>query len=156
VLLERKGEVVTREELRTKLWPSDTFVDFDHGLNAAVNKLRSALGDSADSPRHVETLLGRGYRFVGNVETPTPTPLAQPKPRQRLVTTRKVLAAGLAVSATALFSLYYGHSLRSKAVQPLVIPAVTNVGEKYSPSLSPDGQQLAFAWNGGSGPYFSI
>jgi len=66
-LLERNGEVVTREELRTKLWPSDTFVDFDHGLNAAVNKLRTALGDSADSSRYVETLLGRGYRFVAPI-----------------------------------------------------------------------------------------
>ena len=67
ILLERNGEVVTREELRTKLWPSDTFVDFGHGLSAAVNKLRSALGDSADRPRYVETLLGRGYRFVAPI-----------------------------------------------------------------------------------------
>jgi len=68
ILLERSGEVVTREELRTKLWPSDTFVDFDHSLNAAVNKLRSALGDSADDPKYVETLLGRGYRFVAPID----------------------------------------------------------------------------------------
>ncbi len=65
MLLERPGEVVTREELRAKLWPADTFVDFDHGLNAAVNKLREALGDSAEAPRYVETLPRRGYRFIG-------------------------------------------------------------------------------------------
>jgi len=64
LLLERKGELVTREELQVKLWPSDTFVDFDHGLNAAVNKLREALGDSASEPRFIETLPKRGYRFV--------------------------------------------------------------------------------------------
>ncbi len=67
-LLDRAGEVVTREELRQKLWPADTFVDFDHSLNTAVNKLREALGDSASSPRYVETLARRGYRFLAPVE----------------------------------------------------------------------------------------
>src|SRR5262245_27929481 len=64
-LLEQPGEIVTRDELRKRLWPSDTFVDFDNGLNNAANKLRSALGDSADSPRFVETVGRRGYRFIG-------------------------------------------------------------------------------------------
>jgi TolB-like protein len=64
ILLESPGQVVTREELRRKLWPSDTFVDFDHGLNKAINKLREALGDSADDPRFIETLARRGYRFL--------------------------------------------------------------------------------------------
>jgi TolB-like protein len=63
-LLERPGQVVTREELRNKLWPSDTFVDFDHSLNKAINKLREALGDSAEAPRFIETLPKRGYRFL--------------------------------------------------------------------------------------------
>ena len=67
-LLERPGEVVTREDLRQKLWPADTFVDFDHSLNTAVNKLREALGDSASSPRYVETLARRGYRFLAPIE----------------------------------------------------------------------------------------
>ena len=65
LLLERPGELVTREELRQRLWPSDTFVDFDHGLNTAVNKLREALNDSAATPRFVETLARRGYRYIG-------------------------------------------------------------------------------------------
>jgi cholera toxin transcriptional activator len=68
LLLERTGEVVTREELQQKLWPSDTFVDFDHSLNTAINKVREALGDSASSPRYVETLARRGYRFIAPVE----------------------------------------------------------------------------------------
>lgn len=67
LLLERAGEVVTREELQQNLWPSDTFVDFDHSLNTAVNKVREALGDSASSPRYVETLARRGYRFIAEV-----------------------------------------------------------------------------------------
>jgi len=68
LLLERAGGVVTREELRQKLWPSDTFVDFDHSLNTAINKVREALGDSASSPRYVETLARRGYRFIAPVQ----------------------------------------------------------------------------------------
>jgi DNA-binding winged helix-turn-helix (wHTH) protein len=67
VLLENAGRVVTREDLRQKIWPADTFVDFDHSLNTAVNKIREALGDSASSPRFVETLARRGYRFIAPV-----------------------------------------------------------------------------------------
>jgi DNA-binding winged helix-turn-helix (wHTH) protein/Tol biopolymer transport system component len=67
LLLKRQGRIVTREEFRRQLWPSDTFVDFEHGLNAAVNRLREALGDSADTPRFIETLPRRGYRFVALV-----------------------------------------------------------------------------------------
>ncbi len=68
VLLERPGEVITREELRQRLWPADTFVDFDHSLNTVINKLREALNDSAANPRFIETLARRGYRFLAPVE----------------------------------------------------------------------------------------
>lgn len=68
-MLERPTEVVTREELRQRLWPSDTFVDFDHSLNTAINKLRDALGDGAGNPRFIETLPRRGYRFIAPVQT---------------------------------------------------------------------------------------
>ncbi len=68
MLLEHPAQVVTREELQKKLWPGDTFVDFDHGLNKAVNKIRDALGDSAESPRFVETVARRGYRFLAEVK----------------------------------------------------------------------------------------
>src|SRR6201997_855901 len=67
VLLGRPGEVVTRDELRSQIWSADTFVDFDNSLNTAINKLREALGDSADSPRFIETLPRRGYRFIAPV-----------------------------------------------------------------------------------------
>jgi DNA-binding winged helix-turn-helix (wHTH) protein len=63
-LLKQRGEVATREELRRTLWPEDTFVDFDHSLGSAANKLREALGDSATNPRFIETLPRRGYRFI--------------------------------------------------------------------------------------------
>lgn len=68
LLLLRPGELVTRDELRAKLWPEDTFVDFDHGLNTAIYKIRRALADSAGSPRFVETVARRGYRFLASVE----------------------------------------------------------------------------------------
>src|SRR5271168_1090284 len=68
LLLEHPGDVVTREELRQKLWPGDTFVDFDTGLNSAVKKLRDALCDSAEKPRYIETLPRRGYRFIAQVQ----------------------------------------------------------------------------------------
>ena len=72
ILLEKPGEIVSREELRKRIWPSDTFVDFDGGVNNAVKRLREALGDSAESPRYIETLARRGYRFVGRVESESP------------------------------------------------------------------------------------
>jgi len=77
MLAERPREVVTREELRRRLWSGDSYGDFDHGLNAAVKRLRDALGDDPDNPRFVETLARRGYRFIASVEAPSPEPLAQ-------------------------------------------------------------------------------
>jgi TolB-like protein/DNA-binding winged helix-turn-helix (wHTH) protein len=74
MLLERPGEVVNREQLRERLWPTDTFVDFDHGVNTAINRLREALGDSADNPRFIETLPRRGYRFIAPIESIPPLP----------------------------------------------------------------------------------
>lgn len=68
-LIERHGQIVTREELRTRIWPSDTFVDFDHGINNAIKRLREALGDTAETPHFIETLPRRGYRFVAKLET---------------------------------------------------------------------------------------
>ena len=72
ILLQRPGEIVSREELQQKVWTSDTFVDFDHGINNAIKRLREALGDTADTPRFVETLPRRGYRFIGKIEQETP------------------------------------------------------------------------------------
>ena len=68
LLLERPGDLITREELRERLWPGNTFVDFEHSLNAVINRLRDTLGDSADTPRFVETVPRRGYRFIAPVD----------------------------------------------------------------------------------------
>src|SRR5438552_19216029 len=106
VLLQRPGEVVTREELRNQNWPPDTFVDFDNSLNTAINKLREALGDSADSPRFIETLPQRGYRFIAPVTgldgtmwgtTAGASATAPPRSRKIFVTVAVVvLATGIA------------------------------------------------------------
>ena len=117
-LLERPGELVTREELRERLWKSDTFVDFEHGLNTAVKKVRQALGDSAETPRFIETLARRGYRFIGQIQPPESRPTtsesdapsstssrsaevtSRPRIRRRIVvwTTAMVLAAAFAAA----------------------------------------------------------
>src|SRR5947199_8720953 len=76
MLLERRGETVTREELRNRLWTAETFVDFDHGVNKAINRIREALGDSATSPRFSETVARRGYRFIADVATAEEAPVS--------------------------------------------------------------------------------
>jgi TolB-like protein/DNA-binding winged helix-turn-helix (wHTH) protein/Tfp pilus assembly protein PilF len=94
ILVEHAGEVVTREELQTQIWPADTFVDFDHGLHNSIARIREVLGDSAETPRYIETLPRRGYRFIGQVEdfqTPrlAEAPVANASPAATLAPPRK-------------------------------------------------------------------
>lgn len=92
MLLERPSELVTREEMRQRLWGEDTFVDFDHGLNSAVNKIREALNDSASSPRYVETVAGKGYRFIAPVsQAPSTRPKNAGSPTQAVLSTPEEL-----------------------------------------------------------------
>src|ERR1051326_6333537 len=173
LLLAAQGRVVTREQLRVALWPDDTFVDFEHGVNTAVKKLRQALGDSVENPKFVETVPKVGYRFLVPVKWVTDlednrqrhtlppvssgeAPVLQPRPIKRLTTRNLVIMAVMMMGTLASLFLYRSQLRRSKVPEPSISLAVTSVGEKYSPSLSPDGKQLAFSWNGGIGPYFSI
>src|SRR6266852_2103981 len=177
LLVREGGRLVGREEIIERLWGKDVHFDTDNGINTAIRKIRRTLGEDPEKPQYIETVLGKGYRFkipiewaTGNRDKSSPpnadvssTPSGigdaaseRPVLGQRLSTTRNVVLLGLVVCALALSFLYYSHSLRSKGGQPAVTPAVTNVGEKYSPSLSPDGQHLAFAWNGGAGPHVSL
>lgn len=108
ILLERPGEVVTREELRHRLWPSDTFVDFDHSLSTAINKIREALSDSAENPRFVETRPRRGYRFIAPVANVDSTPAgrtANKLPRQEVSGSEKGISAFSRTRWLALVSL---------------------------------------------------
>src|SRR5277367_6220269 len=79
VLIESPGEIVTREQLRQRLWPSDVFIDFDHGLNKSIQKLRDALGDSAESPRYIETIPRVGYRFIAPVKVEARPNIQEPQ-----------------------------------------------------------------------------
>jgi DNA-binding winged helix-turn-helix (wHTH) protein len=116
VLLNNPGELVTRDELRSRLWAADTFVDFDRGLNKAINRLRDALGDSADQPRFIETLPKRGYRFIAPLEGSQPAspeiapPQQEPGPQPTTAAVRRnrkmpwiALGAALGISASVLF-----------------------------------------------------
>ncbi len=100
ILLERPGEIVTRDELRERLWPGDTFVDFDHGLNNAVMRLREVLGDSSDRPRFIETLPRRGYRFIAPTEEIRSTAAHPTEPRDDS-STGAIVSAVAAVTAAA-------------------------------------------------------
>jgi Tol biopolymer transport system component/DNA-binding winged helix-turn-helix (wHTH) protein len=147
MLLERPGEILTREELRGRLWPADTFVDFDHGLNAAVKRLRDALGDSAENPRFVETLARRGYRFLAPVIGPTDTGKGQspytPKARGHW-------RAALAVAIVLLVGLAAGWHAGHRSAASVRPPERRLTGNPendpvMSAAISPDGKYLAFA-----------
>ena len=146
-LLEHPGEVVTREDLIARLWPDGTVVDFDRGLNAAVTRLRQALSDSAETPRYVETVARRGYRFVGMLET-TATPAPPKRPR------RFPWPAAAAISAIVMAGAgYWLIAGRSDPTEPswTVAPLTTEPGYEQHASFSPDGRQVTFQWGRGEG-----
>jgi TolB-like protein/DNA-binding winged helix-turn-helix (wHTH) protein/tetratricopeptide (TPR) repeat protein len=122
LLLDQPGDVVTRTDLRTRLWPADTFVDFDHGLHSAVNRLRDALGDSADNPRFIETLPRKGYRFIAPVtavkrELATPaavgTGQALPDPVQELGASPSTVSGLEAAAASPVAALADSSTIRA-------------------------------------------
>jgi len=169
LLLEADGRVVTREQLRSALWTQDTFVDFEHGVNTAVKKLRQALEDSADQPKFVETLPKIGYRFMVPVEwtvdanvpgrasrvvsiaparpaMPPPSP-GKPRPWTKIWRWRfALIATGLVILA-----MVGDYLLRSRTSTPdklTIAPFTTFPGFEIGPSFSPDGNQVVFAWFG--------
>jgi Tol biopolymer transport system component/DNA-binding winged helix-turn-helix (wHTH) protein len=168
-LLERPGELVSREELRQRLWSPDTFVDFESGLNAAVRRLREALHDSAEEPRFIETLPRRGYRFIGQVERP-PNPGQSPpdtskgsldqvreEPRSAPLEPVRTAASrwgwvpvAVLVALVGLAGVYFAwrREMPRDLSQPREVQVTTLVGSETSPTLAPDGEQVAFAWSG--------
>jgi Tol biopolymer transport system component/DNA-binding winged helix-turn-helix (wHTH) protein len=178
MLLQRSGELVTREELQQALWSSDTFVDFDHGLNNAVKRIRAVLGDSAESPHWIETLPRLGYRFIGTIQAPsnghtsaegvhagngsvpgasTPSTAAPPIVPSPIIgvpsrgqTKWWLLAAFAVVVAVLGIGLYHRmQRTTSEANNLRIIPFTSYPGFEFSPSFSPDGNQIAFSWTGG-------
>jgi len=141
-LLERPGEVVTREELKRQIWPEDSFGDFDHAVNVAVAKLRTALGDAADSPRFVETLPRRGYRFMCDV-IPRPTPPA-PSWRGSKVALRLGGFILVCMILAGSFFAWRRVSLTGPAGQRLAHRQITFLGDAAMPAISPDGKFVAY------------
>ncbi|MFL6416640.1 MAG: winged helix-turn-helix domain-containing protein [Bryobacteraceae bacterium] len=172
-LVSQPGQVISREELQRHLWHGTTFVDFEQGLNSAVNKLRQILGDSADQPRYVETLPGRGYRFIAPVqrasspvvwEMPAPTPplriepiLGARRPNPLLLI---VLGLTLVLMIAGAYRLVTGQRKpigTSKATRFAVLPpagfALEGAASRQAFALSPDGSRLAFTAMDSSGQF---
>ncbi len=151
LLLNRRGEVVTREELQKALWPADTFVEFDQGLNTAIKKIRLALGDSADNPRFIETIPRKGYRFIAPVELAPRE--ASAGPQDVTSTPRRSHRRFTLLWASAMAALLVGACVwfvRSRTATPelslVAVPLTTYPGTEDTPSFSPDGTQVAFQW----------
>jgi TolB-like protein/DNA-binding winged helix-turn-helix (wHTH) protein len=155
LLLERPGEIVTREELRRRLWPSDVFVDFDHGLNKSIQKLRDALGDSAASPRYIETIPRIGYRFIGPsngatavLELTSGTNVLQPQnlvsaPPGQFAGSRRVrwllIAAWIALGALTAGWLIHSRLRASESIQSLAVLPLDNLSGDSSQDYFADG-----------------
>jgi Tol biopolymer transport system component/DNA-binding winged helix-turn-helix (wHTH) protein len=157
LLLEAEGNVVTRDELRKVLWPEDTFVDFELGVNTAVKKLRQALADSAERPKFIETLPRIGYRFLvpvewvtgsnGKISSPS---AAQPNGHTDHRPNWLKIGAGLLFGTISLTAVYWAY-LRWEPRNEQVLtpkPLTAFPGQEVAPSFSPDGTQIVFAWTG--------
>jgi Tol biopolymer transport system component/DNA-binding winged helix-turn-helix (wHTH) protein len=176
-LIQHPGQVVTRDELQNQLWKSGTFVDFDHGLNAAMNRLRQVLGDSADRPRYIETLPGRGYRFVAAVQETAPKPVlvmapssvadesepasAQPmiRPMARKVWSLWIIALGIVAALVAGYVTSDRPQASSAAgtIRSDIVPpngyALEAGSSRQTFALSPDGTRLAYTAMDASGVF---
>jgi TolB-like protein/DNA-binding winged helix-turn-helix (wHTH) protein/Flp pilus assembly protein TadD len=142
MLLERRGQMVAREEFQKKLWPSDTFVDFEHGLNAAVRRLREALNDSAETPRYVETLARRGYRFIAAAEGCEQPQEAQIARRHSKYVLAGLLGLGLAVALLAGLAL---RAMRERSRVAASRSRIQSVAVLPLTNLSSDPEQEYFA-----------
>jgi Tol biopolymer transport system component/DNA-binding winged helix-turn-helix (wHTH) protein len=152
LLVQRPGQIVPREELQKALWPADTFVEFDQAVNTAIKKLRQALGDSAENPRFVETLPRRGYRFIAPIASlEGAVPIAVPgRPHLRWI----VAFIAIVIIAAAGWLVGKRTPLRARSAMP--VPLTTYPGEESQASFSPDGNQVAFVWNGEKQDNFDI
>jgi DNA-binding winged helix-turn-helix (wHTH) protein len=161
VLASEPGQLVTREHLRKTLWPTTSFGDFEHGLNAAVNRLREILGDSAVNPKYIETIPRRGYRFIAPMkvedEQVASSPhIASTEPPRRPAKPFLKWWITLAVAAAILIGLVYlrlktrlEEASRLSGIQRLtVVPLTSLPGNVTSPAFSPDGSEVAFGWDG--------
>jgi Tol biopolymer transport system component/DNA-binding winged helix-turn-helix (wHTH) protein len=158
LLIQRAGQIVQREELKKALWPADTFVEFDQGVNTAIKKIRQALGDSAENPRFIETLPRKGYRFIAPVAGPeSPPSLPVPvKPRLPRKHSPWLLALAALVLIASVAGWFFIGRKTPKVISAMPVPLTTYAGEEGQASFSPDGNQVAFVWNGEKQDNFDI
>jgi DNA-binding winged helix-turn-helix (wHTH) protein len=172
MLVERPGQLITREEFHRALWPADTFVDFDQGLNSAVKKIRDVLNDSAETPRYIETLPRLGYRFIGQTSEPANVTVVERKtaPAEtkdsgeflgqegksllqesstEIPTMRRALIA-IGAAALILLSGFGAWRYHQNGGEPPIeiLPLTGSSGYEGTPSFSPDGNQVAFVLRG--------
>ena len=154
-LIERPGEIVTREQLVRRLWADGTLVDYEGGLNAAVTRLRQALSDSAETPRYIETVAKRGYRWIASVERcddPQPSPVAAvtapPSPSRPAPMRRSMLLAAITGFAILLGTVaWFALGPHSRAQHSIAIsPLTSGLGSERNVSFSPDGTQIVYEW----------
>jgi DNA-binding winged helix-turn-helix (wHTH) protein/Tol biopolymer transport system component len=161
LLLERPGALVSREELRSRIWPDESFGDFDHAVNVAVGKLRTALGDSADNPCFIETIPRRGYRFVATLDAPPPAPppnspaapLLEHKPSPLLLAALTVVIAAVLVAA----GVWIGHRTARSYTTPEFQRLTVMRGSIFAARFAPDGHNVLYtaAWAGAPAEIYS-
>jgi Tol biopolymer transport system component/DNA-binding winged helix-turn-helix (wHTH) protein len=168
-LLERPGQIVSREELRQLIWPDKTFGDFDHAINLALTKLRATLGDSADVPHLIETIPRRGYRFIAPLKEQRDAPPVRTiaTPPQQIVpspatgypvkaTGKKLWIIAGALAFLLLFAVMLFRAFptlsRQSGVASEIMPLVAMPGLQAAPAVSPDGSQVAFEYSGAPHP----
>jgi TolB-like protein/DNA-binding winged helix-turn-helix (wHTH) protein/tetratricopeptide (TPR) repeat protein len=153
LLVSRAGEIVTRQDLAQQVWGSETFVDFERGLNFAIRQIRSALEDDADQPRFLETLPKRGYRFTApvsgpsalpEIESPAPAPVPSPRPRRLVLRYGLACLAAAAIAITLAFVFDWGH-LRQRLSSTASTPRIESVAVLPLHNLSHDPEQEYFS-----------
>jgi len=152
-LLAHPGDLVTREQLREEVWSQNTFVDFEHGLNAAMNKLRRALGDSAENPRYIETVPGRGYRFIGISEADHAAPafpvnvsvIPETQRERRSPRIWRWLASSVVLMDVSFALGWLFHRSPVSVPSWNIAQLTTDAGLSDAPALSTDGRLVAYS-----------
>lgn len=172
LLVENAGELVTREDLRTRLWGNQTNVEFDAGVNRCIRQIRAVLNDDSEFPRYIETIPRQGYRFIGTLSTNPRVPAEQPFAKTQAAeipesgpsdlepaSSWRIRVLILIVGASIILGIGAIWFVSNESKHPVELnatPLAVALGDQYAPTFSPDGQRVAFAWNGERHNHFDI